>query len=281
MNRPVLSLITLTASLLVGGDVYPAPIDQLSVCYIEHPPYYFTEDGQPKGLLVAKVKAVLEAARIRHEFKPMPAKRALERVERDPTTISIGWFRTEAREHHFIFSRPIYTNRPPELLVLSSRVAEFRNHRTFAGLMKDAFFRLGTIVGYSEGEYCDAIIATHTGDVYHLAGTRVQLVKMLRSYRIDGVLVPPEEVDALTEAAGIPRDEVTTIKLDDIPAGNARHIIFNKNTHPGVIATINAVIQSLENASSSSSGSVSSPPLTPAAGPGAGEAPHRQAGARH
>ncbi|WMW65968.1 ABC transporter substrate-binding protein [Nitratidesulfovibrio liaohensis] len=278
MKRQLLPLVAFAAYMLVGGDAYPAPVDQLSVCYIEHPPYYFTEDGQPKGILVAKVKAVLEAARIRHEFKPMPAKRALERVERDPTAISIGWFRTEERERRFIFSRPIYTNRPPELLVLSSRVAEFRNHRTFAGLMKDAFFRLGTIVGHSEGEYCDAIIATHAGDVYHLAGTRVQLVKMLRSYRIDGVLVPPEEVDALTEAAGIPRDEMTTIKLDDIPAGNARHIIFNKNTNPGVIATINAVIQSLEDASS---GSASSPPLTPATGPGAGEAPHRQAGAGH
>ena len=86
------------------------------------------------------------------------------------------------------------------------------------------------------------------------------------------------EVSALVKAASIPRDEVTTIRLDDIPAGNARYIIFSKHAHPGVIATINAVIQSLEDASS---GSASSPPLMPAAGPGAGESPHRQARARH
>ncbi|MGJ3522061.1 MULTISPECIES: substrate-binding periplasmic protein [Nitratidesulfovibrio] len=278
MKRFLLQAVALASCSLAGNVSYAAPVDHLYVCYIEHPPYYYTEDGQPKGTLVAKVKAILEAARIRHEFKPMPAKRALERVELDPTAISIGWFRTEARERRFIFSRPIYTNQPPELLVLSSRAAEFRKRRTFVELMEDSFFRLGTIVGYSEGEYCDRIIARHAGDVYHLAGMRVQLLKMLRNYRIDGVLVPPEEVDALVKAASIPRDEVTTIRLDDIPAGNARYIIFSKHAHPGVIATINAVIQSLEDASS---GSASSPPLMPAAGPGAGESPHRQARARH
>lgn len=256
--------------LLAGNTLYDAPIDHLYICYIEHPPYYYTDGGQAKGILVAKVKAILEAAHIRHEFKPMPVKRALERVAHDHNAISIGWFRTESRERCFIFSHPIYTNKPQEMLVLSKRAVAFKKHHTFKDLMNDNLFRLGAIIGYSEGDYCDTIIKNHIYDVHYIAGTPEQLLKMLYFERIDGFLVAPEEIDSLVAAAGIHRNEVTSIRLDDIPAGNSRHIIFNKNTPHGVIAKINAVIRSLENKASLA------PPHIPAAGSDVDAEAHQQ-----
>lgn len=218
----------------------------LIIYYIEYPPYYYTENDTPKGIIIDITDKILKKSKITYTFNQLPSKRVLAEVKSSQNAASIGWFRTREREKDYIFSNPIYTNKPLHLLIRTDSAEEFLSFKTLESILTSNKFRIGEISGHSEGAFCDSLFRKYPSSVHFIAGDQSQLLKMLRARRIDAILIAPEEESSLEKEADIPHDELAIIQLEDIPCGNNRHMIFNKNADPNIIERINTAIDSIK-----------------------------------
>jgi hypothetical protein len=74
--------LLLVAALLLAG-ILPAPAQvgqgpDLHVVYLERPPYYFTDNGQPKGFLLVLTQRILDRAGVTGTWAPHPPNRIME-----------------------------------------------------------------------------------------------------------------------------------------------------------------------------------------------------------
>lgn len=247
MVRVMLSLLCLYV-LGVGqclgaqesSNNYPDyPID---VYYIEYPPYYYTENGEEKGILVEKTKAIFAAAGIDSEYILMPSKRALEYVARQPHACSIGWFKNPEREKRFAYSRPIYSNTSQSVVYLKKNATLFSAFTSLESLLASELFTMGAVNGHSEGAYVDRLLERYHNRVNRSPMRDEQLVQMLSAGRFDFILYPPEEIGVVLRAAGLDCADFESLVVNDIPSGNLRYIICNKNMPESVLERINAAI---------------------------------------
>ena len=85
---------------------------KFNVIYIEYPPYYFTNTGNPDGYLLTRASSVLRCAKLDFRLVGCPSNRALHEVKTASNTISIGWFKTQEREQFAKYSIPLCQARP-------------------------------------------------------------------------------------------------------------------------------------------------------------------------
>jgi polar amino acid transport system substrate-binding protein len=204
------------------------------------------EDDNPRGLLIAKVKSIMEKAGIKAEFACYPSKRILDAIWHGEKVASIGWFKTKERESYAKFSLPIYTNKAVGVFALTEVGEKLSVFSSLRSIMQSRQFKLGLIEGHSEGRYIDELVGLYPEQVSVVNGCQVQLLKMLTERRFDFILLPPEEVDMLTKEARVSRKFVL-LEMDDIPEGNKRYIIYSKSIPQAVIDKVdNAIRESSE-----------------------------------
>ena len=215
----------------------------LDIHYFEYPPYYHQmENGQASGIIVDLARQILAAAQVEPRFSFMPAKRILHEIQSDRPAASLGWFKTLEREQFAQFSLPIYVNRPVGVFFLRENEEKFRPYDTLEGLLQSGRVFFGRVQGLSEGPQLDGMLAKYEDKTVQVAADSIRLLKMLESKRFDFMLVPPEEVDVLLEAAQVPKDIFVLKAMSDIPQGNLRHIIYSKAVSPDLIRKIDQAI---------------------------------------
>jgi polar amino acid transport system substrate-binding protein len=155
---------------------------------------------------------------------------------------SLGWFKTSEREKFAYFSLPVYRNKPESVFVLREEAERFALYRNFKDLMATSHFTIGRIDGYSQGEYLDTVLADYRNRTVWVTGDQVQLIKMLKARRFDFILLPPEEVETLVTSAGHSLQDFALLKMDDIPAGVLRYIMYSKSASRAVIEEIDKAI---------------------------------------
>jgi len=219
----------------------------LLVVHLEFPPYYYTTStGQPEGFLLRKTANILRVAGIKPRFQSMPAKRILQLMRSEEPVCSIGWFRTPQREQYAQFSRPIYRNKPLEVLYLISNEGIWHNRHALADILADRSISLGVLEGYSLGTAVDEAIARTRPGMARVNGDYAQLVRMLAMERFDCILVAPEEKDSLIRVNGLPPDIFASRPLPDIPSGNERHLMFSRGVPADVVERINLAIEAVD-----------------------------------
>ncbi len=188
----------------------------------------------------------MKKAGVKAEFACYPSKRILDAIQYGEDVASIGWFKTKERESYAKFSLPIYTNKAVGVFALTEVGKKLSVFSSLKAIMQSRQFTLGLIAGHSEGSYIDGLIRLFPEHVSVVNGCQVQLLKMLKERRFDYILLPPEEVETLTEEARINR-EFVLLEMDDIPEGNKRYIIYSKSIPQALIDKVdNAILETSE-----------------------------------
>lgn len=236
------ALLVLICLALFGGR-QPAIAETLDIHYFEYPPYYHRpENGQASGIIVDLARRVFAEAGVEPKFSFVPAKRILHEIQGGSPAASLGWFKTPERERLALFSLPIYVNRPAGVFFLREDEDRFRPYDTLEGLLQSGDFFFGRVQGLSEGRDLDEMLAKYQDKTVQVAADSIRLLKMLQCRRFDFMLMPPEEVDVLLEAAGASRDHFMIKAMSDIPSGNLRYIMYSKTVSPDLIRRVDQAI---------------------------------------
>ena len=217
--------------------------ETLDIYYFEYPPYYHKlENGQASGIIVDLARKILASAQVEAKFHFVPAKRILHEIQSDHPAASLGWFKTSEREQFAHFSLPIYVNRPAEVFLLRENEHKFRPYDSLEGLLQSGHFFFGSVQGFSEGPRLDAMLARYEHKTMQVATDTIRLLKMLESKRFDFMLLRPEEVDVLLQAAQTTKDKFMLRAMIDIPQGNLRYIMYSKAVDQDIIRRIDQAI---------------------------------------
>ncbi|MFW5498195.1 MULTISPECIES: substrate-binding periplasmic protein [unclassified Maridesulfovibrio] len=221
--------------------------EQITVGYIELPPYYYTNDQQkPEGILLHLTKKIMERAGCKCKYMSMPSKRILHTIKKGGLFASIGWFKTPDREEYANFSLPIYENKPILVLLRRENREQFSKYKTLEELLKKSRYKTGLIAGHSMGGYIDYLLQKHPKSFHALSGTTEQLVRMLHDKRIDFCLLAPVEIAKIIRQSPYKEDDFYLMSMSDIIKGNTRHLIFSKDVSNDTISKINAAITEIK-----------------------------------
>lgn len=96
------------------------------------------------------------------------------------------------------------------------------NHGTLEKLLRDPNLTMGVKLGYSYGQYIDALIERLEPVTMRSSQDTGGLVRMLVGRRFDYMLTAPEEFSSMAARLGIAGKDITSVTLSDIPDGNDR-----------------------------------------------------------
>lgn len=241
------TLLFLTGLLLcLGAAPGLASTPGLEVVYLERPPYYFTDKGQPRGFLLALTQKILDRAGVPATFAQQPPNRILEELRGNQQHMcSIGWFRTAERESFVNFSLPIYRDLPMILLTTTDKRDAISRHRTLQDVFGDTSLVMAQVASFSYGQAIDRMLTEITVRNLTVSSTQKVLPRLILEGRASYMLVAPEEVDILLRTAGVPAERFVSLKLEGVPPGNLRYLIFSKAVPAGILERVNAAISDL------------------------------------
>jgi polar amino acid transport system substrate-binding protein len=209
-------------------EVVTPGANELSIFYHARRPYYFTEKGEVRGLVVEPTRAALERAGITHRWVELPPARQLRAIAMNAQpAAAIGWFENEARRRFAQFSDIIYedgafvvlAHRDNVKIIDGMALEMLLDDFTQVLLMKDA---------YSYGSVIDDQIARRSPPQVHTPGDNAAMVRMLVEGRADYALFTPEEARVLVAQAERGNELVVReLSLDSMPPGGKRHLMFS------------------------------------------------------
>lgn len=233
-------------SLLLMGTAQSAP---LMLTYIDKPPYYYTDNGQPQGFLLLRVRAMLDRAGIAYSLQEQPPKRILQLMQANQeATCSIGWFKTAERTQFAQFSLPIHRDAPMLAIASALHAQQIRSAGTVTQTLARPSLKVGIVDGYAYGDYLD-------NQFQQLPANRIErtpalvlnnLLKITRD-RIDLTFVDREEWQYLKsrpELTGLPLE---AIELSDLPPGKERFLMCSQLVPTAVLNDINQAIRQFTN----------------------------------
>jgi len=236
---------TFCAVLLLICSVLPQCLlaQDLTVSYMNRPPYYYTGNGTPHGFLVERTETILHDAGIKGTFKELPPNRIIHEIqENDHEHCSIGWFRTPERDRFAKFSLPIYRNRPIVVVTIKENSSLFTRYSTLYQLFTDRSLVMGNISSFSYGNYIDRLMKDLNPPVHEIPTRRGMLPALIKKKRAHYLLSAPEEVETLIHGEGLRSEDFMTIVMNDIPEGNKRYLMFSMSVSNETISRINASI---------------------------------------
>ncbi|MBS7690676.1 hypothetical protein I0E98_10210 [Pseudomonas lalucatii] len=125
-----------------------AAAEPVTVFYIEKPPYYHSEQGEPTGFLLERTRAIFSKAGVGVHFEARPAKRIQMEFQlgREPAC-SVGWFKTAQRSRYAWFSRAIHRDAPMVVLTRNTLREQIKAYASLTALLSSPL-RLGLIDGF-------------------------------------------------------------------------------------------------------------------------------------
>jgi polar amino acid transport system substrate-binding protein len=216
-------------SCALGCAAVAVPAAELTLHYQERAPYSSLEaDGSVSGLVATPAARALTAAGVAFRWERTPAQRQLALIQHgDGLHCGIGWFRNAEREALGRFNhRALYRDQPFAALVRagpawgdSARAADAIATTSARLLVKD---------GYSYGALLDRLIAAAPAPPVRTSVDPDAMARIVTAGRADWMLVSPDEAPALLARARTPPGALRLIRLDDVPAGEGRHLYCNR-----------------------------------------------------
>jgi len=218
----------------------------IKVAYLERPPYYWTDNGHPRGFLLELTKKIFALAGITASYAPVPPNRILAELrENKAPTCSIGWFKNPERESYAKFSLPIYRDKPLVILTTKDRAGNFRVHDSLEDVFRDSSLVLAQVASFSLGETVDRLQKQILVRNLTVSSSQSVLPRLIQEGRASYMLVAPEEVPTLLRSANVDPELFVQLTIQDIPAGNLRHLIFSANVTEEALRKVNAAIRVL------------------------------------
>lgn len=230
-------------SLSARSDSSHSP---LLISYLDRPPYYHTVAGEAHGLLVDKVRSILEAADVEANYREVPAGRILHNIEHNTIAqCSIGWFKNDAREKFARFTLPIWRDTPWMVLAPAKIKGAISKYQQFSELLADKSLSWGTHQGYSYGKYLDGLASQFSTNKIEFSGDQMLLPKMMLKGRASYMIIAEEEFMPLVKSSDLNAEDFFLQPMADAPPGNERYLMCSKSVTPELIERINEAIRLL------------------------------------
>jgi polar amino acid transport system substrate-binding protein len=220
---------------------------EIRIEYRDKPPYSYTQNGQARGFLIDRTRAVLSRAGLTASYIETPMKRMFANVEhnREPVC-SPGRYKLAERETFAQFSLAIHKDRPHAILAASRVQAQLRRHQTLKSLFGDPELRLGLIANVSYGAELDRAIEALDYTAVNAAGSVLQLAKMVaHNHGADYMLIDREDHAFLDRAGKLSDMGLQLLEFPDIPPGLKRYLMCSKNLDAKTMVRINRSIAEL------------------------------------
>ena len=218
----------------------------LLVLYRDKPPYSYTEGGQPRGLLIAQTRLVLEAAGIPFRLEEAPLKRIQRVLQADEQAVcSPGWYRLPERERYARFSRPMSQDPPQGVLVGRHALDAVQAHASLATLMADRRLRMAVSDGISYGPQLDELIRRRQPPPERATVTPAQLARMLAAGRADYMFIDRYDYEWLNQHGELGSGAVSLQSFPDLPPGLQRHMLCSRQVDVRRMKAMDAAIQRL------------------------------------
>jgi uncharacterized protein (TIGR02285 family) len=213
----------------------------LTVAFNNKPPFFYFESGEARGILVEKVKQVFQKSNVAYQFEELPFSRVMRELEhKRPMFAALGFSKTPERESLVIFSKPVYRDRTPVILVRSADAETFRAYGTLQQVTASGRFTFGGKQGNSYP--IDALLRTIGANDRRFSGEAFLLPELLVRGRFDFTLLYPEEVQAALAQSAVNATKVQQMSYPDIAPGGYRYLLFSRAVPAVMIERINDAI---------------------------------------
>ncbi|MFZ6656928.1 substrate-binding periplasmic protein [Undibacterium sp. TJN19] len=216
--------------------------DKVILNYNVRPPYIVEEtDGSASGLTATPAANAFKAAGIAFTWAKIAPNRQLAMVqENTQKNCAVGWYKTEEREAFARFSKAIYRDKPPVLLLNSS--FKIKDNTRLEEILGMAGIKVLVKEKFSYGHFIDNALAKIKPHTVVSNGTNTQMLQLLAAKSADLMFAAPEEASYLIEQSAMGKDKFLQFKPTDMPDGGERYIICSKNVGEETMAKLNKVI---------------------------------------
>lgn len=237
--------LLVTVSLLAG--LSPAVAEPLLIEYRDKPPYSYTQDGRPAGLLIDRATLILRRAGLDARFAEVPIRRTLLNLKNsDRLMCSVGLYKLPERAAYSRYSLPIYRDRPHVVLAHTNAAARIRAKPSLKALFADAELTVGMLDGVSYGPELDRALAQAANPAGHAQRTPLQLARMVAAQRVDYMLIDDADYGWLRQDPQFAGTALERIEFADMPAGEQRYFACSRKLPRPTLERINAAIRSLQ-----------------------------------
>jgi uncharacterized protein (TIGR02285 family) len=220
--------------------------EPLAIIYRDKAPYSSEENGQPKGILIDKVRAISQQAGIEVRYLVMPQKRITSELEVNQRPVCTpGWYKLPEREAIGLFTLPIHHDRPQVVLAAPQAAAAVRAHAGVKTLLRDKQLKLAMVDGVSYGAEIDEIVKTLPQAPMKVTVTALQLARMIAAHRADYMLIDQEDFEYLDRSKELSGSGIEILHFDDMPPGLARYLWCSKAVTPALLKRIDDAIHKL------------------------------------
>jgi polar amino acid transport system substrate-binding protein len=236
--------ITLLMALLSGTWAFAQNLHEpgvLTVAFNNKPPFFYFEAGEARGILVEQAKQVFQRAKIPHQFEELPFNRVMLELERKrPMFAALGFSKTPERESFVTFSKPLYRDRTPVILVRAADADSFRTFGTLQQVIDSGRFTFG---GKQGNAYpIDPQLRTMGANDRRFIGEALRLPELLVFGRFDFTLLFPEELPVALALSAVSANKVQQISYPDIAPGGYRYLLFSTTVPAAMVEKINQAI---------------------------------------
>lgn len=234
----------LCALLFSISSLAQAQGEVLTIAFNNKPPFFYFEYGEPKGILVEQAKQVLQRAGVAYQFEELPFQRIMSYLEaRRPMFAALGFSKTKERDKFVVYSRPIYRDRTPVVLVRVGDVEKFRSYPSFERMVQSGQLVFG---GKDGNAYPVDAFLKNLGPLDRRFSTEAfKLPQLLMAGRFDFTVLYPEELPVALQASNVDAAAVQQLSYPDIPQGGVRYILFSEAVPRNSIERINKAIESV------------------------------------
>lgn len=229
-----------------AGSVAAQPSEAPSTVtlhYLQRPPYMMVSGDGLTGLTGGPSYQAFKTAKVPVRIEETPFARQLHYLEiNSGMDCMIGMFRKPEREKFAKYSKPVYQDRPQELLTTVSSATRLRGHAGITEVLQDKRLRLLVKLGYSYGATLDALIEKHQPTRQSTTDENLAMIRQIRMGMADYMFMAPEEAATAIQAAGYSSSEFALIRFRNMPAGEHRHLLCSKNVPDSVMERLNAAI---------------------------------------
>ncbi len=217
--------------------------DVVTVAWRVKPPHQYTVEGQPRGVLVERVKKVFSLAKIKTQFVEEPTNRIFYNFKNGRKNYcSFGLYYVAERESFAQYSKVFHRDPPQTVLVSPQAFKSVSAHATLASLLADPKLTLGVVDTSSYGPELDDMIKAGKNKILRSTTLQANMARMIAANRASFMFIDRQDWEYLKKNDEHVRG-ASQIDMPDLPPNQNRYILCSKDISAAQMQRINKAIQ--------------------------------------
>jgi polar amino acid transport system substrate-binding protein len=217
--------------------------DVVTIAWRVKPPYQYTVNEQPQGILVDRVKKIFSLANIKTQFVEEPTNRIFYNFKNGRKNYcAFGLYYVADRASFAQYSSVFHRDPPQTILVSPAAFNLVSAHLTLTSLLADANLTLGVVDTSSYGPELDAMIKASKNKILRSTTLQSNMARMIAANRASFMFVDRKDWEYLQKNDEHVRGALQ-IDLPDLPPSQNRYILCSKDMTAAQMQRINKAIQ--------------------------------------